>query len=645
MVTTLKSSTQALPGVALRRTISAVGVALLTTMVVLAGCAPTEPPTTRELLHLKGTPFERGKRHGEVLGSKVQSLYTTLLTNSLLPFVNRQQPDIAQLLTLYQGAVYGDGQFSYQLLLESALVIEPLMPPEHIEEIKGIAQGSGMDYHEVLILNTFLDTILAVKTVALAIQLGQSPRLKQVVFESGLDADGVDNDGDGKTDEGLEGSIQLYDAQPHAAMVEVPTDVTIRLVLEDADGVDPTEVRIQLDDKVYVSSDPEVTSTLQNKQKDRLEVVFKPATLPAAATVALILQAGDLTTVHDPPPSHARFMRDERIVFTTKGHGATPQQVPNFGRDDGRSLPPGSAFALRAGATSAGEPLLAQHMALLDANTLHKHTVLFVHHPAQGRPFVVVGWAGVIGGFSGMNDEGLAYAVLPSDTLDNRVTGGLLKSVFGGGGLSKAQLLADGVPMFSASRQLLEQAKDASSGAAIWSKLGHIFGWNLLLADASGGLQGVEVDSGSVSLAPDHETKTQAYVFGPDSANQAARKVASVGDDDVRIACHYPGNTDDVMTMPLPGGARLAPQRGWSMNYFRSLRVFHGLGDSIKAGYGTFDVANVKTLLADKSLVDTSNSMNAVVFEPAKRRLHVAMGSVPATDSAFEVFTLAAVQP
>ena len=244
-----------------------------------------------------------------------------------------------------------------------------------------------------------------------------------------------------------------------------------------------------------------------------------------------------------------------------------------------------------------------------------------------------------------MNQSGLAYAVLPSDTLDNRIVGGLLKAVFGGGGLTKAKLLANGVPMFSASRQLLEQSKDVASGAAVWSKLGHIFGWNLLLADASGGLQGVEVDPGSVALAPDHETKTQAYMFGPDSATQAARKLASIGDDDIRIACHFQGNTDDVMTLPLTGGAGLAPQRNWSMNYFRSLRVFHGLGDSIKAGYGKFDVKSVQALLADKSLVDTSNSMNAVVFEPSKRRLHAAMGTVPATDSTFEVFTLEAATP
>ena len=34
--------------------------------------------------------------------------------------------------------------------------------------------------------------------------------------------------------------------------------------------------------------------------------------------------------------------------------------------------------------TPDGAPLLAQHFAMLDANTSHRHTVVFVHHPDSG---------------------------------------------------------------------------------------------------------------------------------------------------------------------------------------------------------------------------------------------------------------------
>jgi hypothetical protein len=36
-----------------------------------------------------------------------------------------------------------------------------------------------------------------------------------------------------------------------------------------------------------------------------------------------------------------------------------------------------------------------------------------------GKAHAVLGWAGVIFGFSGMNEDGLTFASNPSDSLDN----------------------------------------------------------------------------------------------------------------------------------------------------------------------------------------------------------------------------------
>ena len=153
----------------------------------------------------------------------------------------------------------------------------------------------------------------------------------------------------------------------------------------------------------------------------------------------------------------------------------------------------------------------------------------------------------------------------------------------------------------------------------------------------------VIADLGEARVLAREETDREMASLAREEMEKLAQQKTET-EDDLRIACHFQANHDDVMKLPLTGGARVSPQRSWSLNYFRSLRVFHGLGERIKAGYGGFDVANVQSLLADKALVDTSNSMNAVVFEPSKLRLHSAMGSVPATDSTFEVFTLEAAQ-
>src|SRR5690606_21926185 len=145
--------------------------------------------------------------------------------------------------------------------------------------------------------------------------------------------------------------------------------------------------------------------------------------LAPGAISSVVVQAGDRKIVEQPPPAHARFMRDERMTFSVKGAGKAPHEIANRGFEDGRTQPPAFAFAAR-GAATGGDPLLAQHFALLDANTAHKHTAVFIHQPERGPAFAVVGWAGVIWGFSGLNVRGLAYGCTYSDSLDNSVVAG-----------------------------------------------------------------------------------------------------------------------------------------------------------------------------------------------------------------------------
>jgi len=75
------------------------------------------------------------------------------------------------------------------------------------------------------------------------------------------------------------------------------------------------------------------------------------------------------------------------------------------GREPGRArrthTAPSLSFALRGTATKDGKPLAAHHFALLDSNTSHKHTVLFVNKPAEGPAARVLGWTGIVWGFSG----------------------------------------------------------------------------------------------------------------------------------------------------------------------------------------------------------------------------------------------------
>ncbi len=623
----------------------AVTIALVAAQVV--ACTVIEAPPTRKTIHVSGTPYERGKQHGEQLESRIRSFYTTILTTSLLPFVNRERPDIAANLTEYQDPKYDNGAFADLLMLQSAREMEKSLSAEHIDEMKGIADGAGMEYEQILVLNTFLDTVMAVRAIAYVLRLGQAPRLLKVHFIGSLETDGFDNDGDGNTDEKNEGKISKYEPSPYAVMADVPLDAVIQWRLSDPEGIGHSTIRVQLGDTIYESDDPALTTTPVGTDGTTLDVRLTPAApLPAAATLALIIQAGDTSEIYNPPPLHARFMRDERLLITTAGAGMLPQHVPNRSIDDGRSQPPASALALRGSATKDGQPLLGQHFSLLDANSSHKHGVVIIHHPENGESFVTVGWAGLMYGLSGMNVAGLAAAAVYSDTLDNRLVGTLLGQVVAAGGdLSAGRLTASGTPIGFGLRHILEKSSDALGAEAEVIKISHTLGWNYLLADAKGTLRAVEVDSGAVTFPPKAEPTPQSFTFGPGHKDKQGRPVGSVGVDDLRIGAHYQVNTKDVMVLPVTETVRIDPQNVWSSYYYKSLRVHSLVGDMVKAGYGTFDVPKLQTLLGDKAVVDTSDSMNAAVYEPATRRLHSAMGAVPATSMPFETVTLTKEAP
>jgi hypothetical protein len=618
---------------------------LLPLVLCLAvGCWEAEQPAHVEIVTLEGSGYERGYAHGKAFSNKIRSLYTSLLDSSILPFLNREQVDIAEVLTAYQDPAYGGGQFSYRLMLESGQNLANFIPQEYLDEMRGIADGAGLPYEKVLVLNTFLDTMLGFRSMTFFIRQIQSPFIRSVSF-SGADTDGADNDGDGEIDEAGEGKIDLYEPMSHAHMTEVPSSAAVTLVLGDRalnaepEGVDPASIRIQFNTTQYVASDAAITTAEKvdpGGGERTLEVTFRPpGGLEPASVHSMIIQAGDLSNVTEPPPPHARLMRDERIVFTTAGHGKKPFEVENRGERDGRTQPPSIAFAVRGTATPGGEPLLAHHFGLLDSNTSHKHTVLFVHKPAGRTPHAVLGWTGVIWGFSGMNADGLAYAVNSSDTLDNPMVGQVAEKFF------DARLLSSGIPIGMIGRELLAGHKTAGAAAAYVASAKRTFGWNVLLADAAGGMASVETDS-DVFASGDGG----AYVTTPDESldenlDPHGRRWSSVGPDDIRMASHYRRNTEDIDRRVLVFNVR--PQRFWTSFYFRSMRAWGILGEQIAARHGAIDFNSAVDILRTPDLVDTRDSMNAVIYRPAAGVFHYAMGKVPATSLPFAVFDLRAV--
>lgn len=593
---------------------------------LLASCHPAEPPPAYEVVELRGSPYQRGLQHGQRLRSKVRSLYTMLLESAILPNLNREVGGLASIFDEYQQKRYANGHFAYELLMDSARSLEASLSPAHRDELRGIADGAQMPYDHVLLLNTFFDSVMAIRGVVATVSQSAAPHLDRVEVVGGLENDGVDNDGNGVVDEPGEGKLD-YLALPHATLVELPPDARLRLVISSSQGVDPKTVRLTLGERVFVAGDPAVATTALDAI--HLEVILTPPAPLVPGPIALVVQAGDLARVTSPPPVHAHFMRSERITFTVRGTGLAPWQVDNRGLPTSREHATALAFAARGSATRDGAPLLAQHFALLDANTAHKHAAVFLHHPDSGPPFVVVGWAGVAWGMSGMNLSGLAAACDPSDTLDNSVLTGLLDRDPSSG---NPKLLASGQPVGFFLRQVLEG--DATTGDAVSraAATAHAFGWSCLFADAGGGLRAAELDAGYPGTGT-------AFDYGPEDRDGQGTRLASSGPDDLRVASHFRKNADDMPAMFF-WGQPIRPQRSSSVYYFRSLQTWSILGDRIAERLGSLDGAAAEGLLRTPELVDHSDSMNAVVYEPATRRLRVALGLEPATSGDFATLLL-----
>lgn len=739
-------------------------------LMTLSACEEAHEPSYIHTATLEGSAYQRGFEHGRLFGPDIKSLYTRLLTNSILPFLNREQISIAPILKVYNGPAYVSDEFSLRMLLESGRNLFDHHIPRDIRwEMRGIADGAGIDLDDVIVLNTFVDTMMAFRAVVIFIKHIQTPYVTSFGF-SGMDDDGVDNNDDGETDEEGEGTLKGLSPSPWASLLEVPTDATLRVVFEDAvlgglacpdprniepigsmevradcvepdmkaeciieecldrdslvpecmnlvaqecmyprlrgdcfitdciemadpGCVDPDSIRIRVGEVQYQAGDGTMetnhipwegeglapgqapdTNPHSLDCQGQIEVLFTPpGGFEPASAVSMLLQVGDLSPIYSPAPFHARYMRDEQITFTTQGYAtATGQgehlrQVHNRGVDDGTTQPTSIGFGVRASATSDGNPLLAHHFALLDSDMVHEHSALLVHVPeaAEGRPHVLVTWTGLVWGFSGMNDQGLAYAVNTSDSLDSPLVGGILEDILEPENLLKLlenpdlvglanvlenrRLLATGLPAGMAGRQLLLDASTVDEALTFLHGSATTFGWNFLLADAEGGLAAVEMDSATQdeSGGPGDtlEERDGFFYYTPDTGKPgnvdgSGQPWASEGPDDLRISSHFAKNVEDMETLDFMGIFSPLPQRLWTGMYYRSVRAWYHLGDAIRARLGSIDVDQAIEILRTPELVDTRDSMNAAVFEPATGRLHWAMGEVPATDADFRVFDL-----
>jgi hypothetical protein len=120
-----------------------------------------------------------------------------------------------------------------------------------------------------------------------------------------------------------------------------------------------------------------------------------------------------------------------------------------------------SAFAASGALTTAGT-MLVGHNIDYPANGSHAVAVTIVRAPSHGWPSLCQTWAGIVGTYEGMNDQGLVTANQFSETDDDD---------------------PGGVPIKVVNRMILDHCTRPAEAVALVRSLRRNFGSNILVAD------------------------------------------------------------------------------------------------------------------------------------------------------------------
>eukprot|EP01127_Copromyxa_protea_P004456 TRINITY_DN14317_c0_g1_i1.p1 TRINITY_DN14317_c0_g1~~TRINITY_DN14317_c0_g1_i1.p1 ORF type:complete len:423 (-),score=87.84 TRINITY_DN14317_c0_g1_i1:40-1308(-) len=107
------------------------------------------------VVHMWGTPYEMGFAHGQLVSKEAQKLYsqvTDYMQSQVEQFLHMLPEFLQELIARY--GVEGALEMTY-------LLTKKYTPPRFFEELKGFADGSGIDYMAVVRMHMFPEVIKA----------------------------------------------------------------------------------------------------------------------------------------------------------------------------------------------------------------------------------------------------------------------------------------------------------------------------------------------------------------------------------------------------------------------------------------------------------------------------------------------------
>jgi hypothetical protein len=266
----------------------------------------------------------------------------------------------------------------------------------------------------------------------------------------------------------------------------------------------------------------------------------------------------------------ADYRRELEAMVKTAGVPRDPVVVGNT-LFDLKKIVACSAVLVEAGHSSTGGPLLGRNLDYPSLGYIHRYSLVTVYRPKGKHAFAAVGFPGLVGCLSGMNDAGLSLAVL--EVFDVKA--------------SEPSFNAAGVPYALCQRKVLEECTTIAEAKKLLEGMPRTSTTSLVIADRTG----VAV----FEITPKHVIQR-----GPVRGT---------------LAC-----TNHFCAAPL------RPAHPVDVNYsFERFRVLEGVRSWSRK-------ASPEDLRKQLDLVNLGGlTLQTMVFEPATLRLHLSIGPRPAS--------------
>ncbi len=229
-----------------------------------------------------------------------------------------------------------------------------------------------------------------------------------------------------------------------------------------------------------------------------------------------------------------------------------------------------SAILVEPSHSKSGKVLFGRNLDFPSMGYLHLYSLVTVYHPKGKFAFVSIGFPGMIGCLTGMNEKGLCLAI---------------NEVYSGGDRS-ASFDAKGIPYAVCIREMLEECSSIQEALKWLKKRPRTTCYNLSIADQQ-----------QVGVL---EVTTQNVVFRP--ANQGVCTVTN----------HF---LSKELALPKQN------------NIYDTLDRLAKLDEH--RGNGLLDVAEVARALHKANLGQLT--LQTIVFEPSELTLHLAIGQTPSS--------------